>query len=165
MTNFSQFAANCKTRHDYDDMIQVRFTHPSGELFDTWVSGEEVLQRLRSAATEKQLSGLSKLDLDAIRKSANDLPDLAKDRASNEVTDRLANEIEDFLGDHIISESLADAIRGSEAHADSEESERQRWLALLHDDHFRLVVLELAWIQLEGSFPEEESPDEPDDWT
>jgi hypothetical protein len=164
VTNFSQFAANCKTRHDYDDMIQVRFSHPNGELFETWVSGEEVLQRLRSEAVEKRLRGFSQLDLDAIRKSANDLPDLAKDSASEEVTDRLADEIEDLLGTHIISESLADAIRGSEAQDDSEESESKHWLALLHDDRFRLVVLELAWIQLEGSFPEEESRDEPDDW-
>jgi hypothetical protein len=145
-------------------MIQVRFTYPSGELFDTWVSGEEVLQRLRSEAAEERLRRLSRLDLDAIRKSANDLPDLAKDRADDEITNRFAGRIENFLGDHIISESLAEAIRGSEAHADTEESEGKRWLTLLHDDHFRLVVLELAWIQLEGSFPKEESPDEPDDW-
>lgn len=164
MTNFSQFAANCKTRHDYDDMIQVRFTHPGGELFDTWVSGEEVLQRVRSEAAEERLRKLSQLDLDAIRKSANDFPELAKDRAGDEITNRLAGEIEDYLGDHIISESLADAIRGSEAHDEAVESEGKRWLALLHDDRFRLVVLELAWIQLEGSFPEEELPDEPDDW-
>jgi len=40
-------------RHDFDDQIQVRYTHTDGESFDTWVSGEEVLGRINSVESEE----------------------------------------------------------------------------------------------------------------
>ena len=56
---------------------------------------------------------------------------------------------------------MADAVRGKD-----EEliSERDRWLILLREPEFRARVIELAWIQLEGSLPEDEAADQLDDW-
>jgi hypothetical protein len=34
----------------------------------------------------------------------------------------------------------------------------------MHYEPFRLKLLELAWIALEGSFPDTETESEPDDW-
>ncbi len=45
MPDLADFSANCKMRHDYGDMIQVRYQHSDGENYDTWVSGDEVLSR------------------------------------------------------------------------------------------------------------------------
>ncbi|GMQ77641.1 MAG: hypothetical protein BMS9Abin02_0129 [Anaerolineae bacterium] len=164
MTSFEQFAARCKMRHDYGDMIQVRYNHPNGDDFDTWVSGEEILQRLRSESAEERLRRLSKLDLNSLRQTADEIPERARDFAENSITERIANDVEDFLGDSVISESIADAIRDEGSPEGSAGSEQHHWRTYLQDPIFRAKVVELAWIQLEGSFPEEESNEEPDDW-
>ena len=164
MTTFQQFADRCKMRHDYRDMIQVRYSHSSGEEFDTWVSGEEILQRLESAAAEERLRKLSSLDLNELRKTADELPAQARDYGEISAKDRLAGEIEDFLGDSVISESLADTIRGGTSRETTDVPEGDRWRAYLQDPIFRAKVVKIAWIQLEGSFPEEESKEKPDDW-
>ena len=164
MTTLDRFAAGCKIRHDYGDMIQVRYNHPNGGEFDTWVSGNEIIQRLQSESAEERLRRLSRLDLNALRQTADDIPDRAGEFAENSITERIANDVEDFLGDSVISESLAEAIRGEESPAGSAGSERDHWRTYLQDLNFRAKVVELAWIQLEGSFPEEESREEPDDW-
>ncbi len=164
MTTFQQFADRCKMRHDYDDMIQVRYSHQSGEDIDTWVSGEEILQRLGSAAAEERLRKLSSLDLNELRQTAGELPDRARDYGEESVTNRLANEVEDFLGDSVISESVAETIRDRTSPEAPDVPEGDQWRAHLKDPIFRAKVVELAWIQLEGSFPEEESREEPDDW-
>ena len=42
-------------RHDFGDQIQVRYRHTDGEDYDTWVSGEEARQRLKTAEREKKI--------------------------------------------------------------------------------------------------------------
>ena len=54
MTAFANFARRCRMRHDFADQFQVRYHHPNGEHYDTWVSGEEALSRLRSAGAEER---------------------------------------------------------------------------------------------------------------
>ena len=164
MTNFETFCARTKMRHDFADQIQVRYQHSDGEAYDTWVSGEEVMQRLRSEAAERRLRGLSRLNWEAIREAKDTLPREGKDRLQDHVTDRLADGLEDVLGDNVIGESLADALRGGEQ---GEDDDTALWRRRLQDEPFREKVLELAWINLRGSFPEEDGADgaaEPDDW-
>jgi hypothetical protein len=163
MSAFSQFCARCKMRHDFSDMIQVRYHHPDGQRFDTWVSGEEVLQRLRSAAAEQRLKGLSRLDWQQIREAGKGLPQAGREKAEDEVRRRLAGGVEDLLGDNLIGSSLADAVRGRPEDDDPVADERARWRGHLEDDRFRALVLDLAWIQLEGSLPDPPAGDA-DDW-
>jgi hypothetical protein len=166
MTSFSTFIKNCKTRHDFDDMIQVRYVHADGEEYDTWVSGKEALARIRSEASEARLKGIGRLDLDEIRAAGRRLPDDAKKRVGVELRNHLAEGVEDVLGENSIVDGLSAAIRGDVDDRGGDHTdtvERQAWLALLQDDGFRAKVLELAWINLEGSLPEGRSA-EPDDW-
>lgn len=163
MTTFQQFCARTKMRHDFADQIQVRYEHGDGEAYDTWVSGEEVMQRLRSEAAERRLRGLSRLDWQEIQEAKERLPQEGKDRLEEEARDRLADGLKDVLGDNVIGESLADAVRGRDREADDDSTV---WRERLKKGAFQEKVLELAWINLRGSFPEEdEGPaDEPDDW-
>jgi len=73
----------------------------------------------------------------------------------------MADSVEDTLGDSIISDSLADAVRGYD---DDQVPDANRWRILLRDSGFKALVLELAWIQLEGSLPDEDVDDNADDW-
>lgn len=148
-------------RFDFDDQIQVRYRHTDGENFDTWVSGEEVLSRLKSANKEKQLRALSRLDLEALRKFRDELPEHGKERAWKTLKDQTADSVEDNIGGNVIGDSLADAVRGDES---EEFPDSQQWQLLLDDKAFKSKVLDLAWIQLEGSLPEDDSPVEYDDW-
>jgi hypothetical protein len=148
-------------RHDFDDQIQVRYTHTDGESFDTWVSGEEVLGRINSAKSEERLRALSSLDLAALRKLKEQLPEKGKQAAWETLKERMADSVEDTLGDSIISDSLADAVRGYD---DDQVPDANRWRILLRDSGFKALVLELAWIQLEGSLPDEDVDDNADDW-
>ena len=164
-TSFTQFCARCKMRHDFSDQIQVRYQHTNGEDYDTWVSGEEVLGRLRSAAREQQLRGLSKLDRQQLQAARDRLPEEAQQYADRQARDWLGDQVEGWLGENVIGQSLADAVRGREGRVDPREAEKQQWQARLQDEAVRAVVLELAWIQLRGSFPEGDArPGEADDW-
>lgn len=163
MTTFTQFAARCKMRHDFADRIQVRYQHADGETYDTWVSGEEVIQRLHSADAEQRLRGMSRLNWDDLREVGEELPEAGKRGLRDHLHKRLADEVEDFLGDSLLGESLADAVHGRRAGEES-DPEQQRWQARLHDDNFRAQVLALAWINLRGSFPDDEEGTEFDDW-
>lgn len=157
---FEDFAPRCKIRHDFADQIQVRYYHPNGEHFDTWVSGEEVLSRLRSEAAEQRLEGLRRLDWQAIRQAGQELPEQARNTLYRRLRDYLGDQVDESLGSNRIGGSLADAVRGETNDADDEKS----WRAFLADAAFRAVVLELAWIDLEGSLPELPAEPEPDDW-
>jgi hypothetical protein len=64
MTTFIQFCAGAKLRHDFSDQIQVRYLHPSGENFDTWISGEEVLRRLKTMSREQLIHSFQPDELD-----------------------------------------------------------------------------------------------------
>jgi len=165
MTSFEQFCARTKMRHDFADQIQVRYRHSDGETYDTWVSGEEVMQRLRSEAAERRLRGLSSLNWEAIREAKDTLPEEGKERFEDHVKDRLADGLEDALGDNVIGESLADAVRGGDR---GEDDDGALWRQRLRDEAFREKVLELAWINLRGSFPEDDNAgtrrDAADDW-
>lgn len=163
MTSYRQFTERCKMRYDFDDQIQVRYQHTDGEFFDTWVSGEEVLSRLKSIEAEERLRAIKNLNLDALRRLAKELPKEGKERAWSTLRDRLADSVEDTIGGNVVGDGLADAVR--EGNDDSDvEPERQRWLLLLHDRAFKTRVLELAWIQLEGSFPDDDLTDQLNDW-
>jgi hypothetical protein len=163
MTTFETFSARCKLRLDSDDQFQVRYHHPDGQHFDTWVSGEEVLSRLHSTAAEDRLRALSQLDLDALKEAAEGLPQEARERARDSLRERLGDEVEDTLGRGPIAAGLSDAIRGRARPADPDADARAAWLALAQQPDFRAAIRELAWIQLAGSLPAE-APDEPGDW-
>ncbi|HUS94846.1 MAG TPA: hypothetical protein VMZ24_06710 [Patescibacteria group bacterium] len=164
MTSFANFRDNCKMRYDFGDQIQVRYRHVDGEEYDTWVSGDEVLQRLSSEASEEKLRRLRKLDLQEIRSTKENLPEEGKEELEDAIVKRLANEVEDFIGGNVIGDSLADAVRGGGGKTADSDAQQTRWVTLLKGEIFRGKVLELAWIQLEGSFPENDIPSEPDDW-
>jgi hypothetical protein len=68
MTTFSQFASRAKMRHDFSDQIQVRYSHANGEDFDTWISGEEVLARLKTTSREELIKGFSQMNLDQAKR-------------------------------------------------------------------------------------------------
>jgi hypothetical protein len=163
MTSYTQFCRNCRMRYDFADQIQVRYRHGDGEEYDTWVSGEEVLQRLRSDAAESKMEELRRLEWRQIRELRDRLPSEARDKLKSELQDRLADGLEEALGANQISQSLADALRGGKG---GREADREiEWPLLITDQAFRDKVLELAWIQLEGSFPADGRAGEPDDWT
>lgn len=151
-------------RHDFGDQIRVRYRHTNGEDYDTWVSGSEVLGRMESRAAEKRLRGLLKLNWQQIQEAKERVPDEAEEKAKNWLLDILADGLEDNLGGNLIGDSLADSIRGENDLDASTELAKARWTNLLYDERFRAGVLELAWIQLEGSFPEDSHAEEPDDW-
>jgi hypothetical protein len=163
MTTFETFRERCQLRLDSGDQFQVRYHHPDGQSFDTWVSGEEVLSRLRSSEAEERLRGVSRLDLDALRQAAEGLPDRMREQARQSLRDRLGDEVEETLGDGPVSAGLADAIRGRLRPADPEAEARATWLELAKQPAFRDGILALAWIQLAGSLPAE-PPGEPTDW-
>jgi hypothetical protein len=163
VTSITDFAARTKVRPDFGDMLQVRYLHTDGEEYDTWVSGEEVLQRLQSETAEERLRGLSRLDWQAIQAAKERLPDEGQKKLRRKLVDRFADEVEEAVGGNLIGDNLADAVRGRDSSADPEESEREKWRTYLENENFRARVLELAWIQLEGSFPDEQ-PVELDDW-
>lgn len=167
MTTYATFRTRCRTRHDFHDRIQVRYVHDDGEAYDTWVSGAEVLQRLRSQDVEQELRALGQFDADDLRAARAALPEEAKRRLGGWLRDRLADGVEDLVGGNLIGDSLGEATRGTDKSDPGDEDparEKERWTALLHNPVFRELVLELAWTNLRGSFPEMEQNEEPDDW-
>lgn len=164
MPTFREFCLRAKMRHDFSDQIQVRYRHTNGEDYDTWVSGEEARQRLRSTSREQQLKGLSKLDWQMIRQARESLPQEGKRRATQYGRDHLGDAVEDFIGGNVIGDSLSDAVRGQTRPDDPDAAERQKWLAHMQEDAFYAQIMELAYIQLDGSFPDDARSPEPDDW-
>jgi hypothetical protein len=164
VTSFKQFRSKAKMRHDFSDQIQVRYIHPSGESFDTWVSGDEVLQRLDTRARERLIRSFSQKDWRQARDSIKEELDKGKHDLGRRLKDRLADAVTDSIGDHIWSETLSDKIRGVDSQADPYEVEKAKWQQYLKDDAFRAIVLKLAWINLEGTFPAEDEA-ELDDWS
>ena len=163
MTTFSQFATKAKMRHDFSDQIQVRYRHPNGEDFDTWISGEEVMARLKTASREQLIKSFSQLNLEeakeAGRREAEKGEEILRDRLKN----KLADIVSDNVGGNLFGDTLADNIRGIDSNEDPYERQKQQWQNRLHDPAFRMVALRLAWSNLEGTFPDEGA--EPlDDW-
>jgi hypothetical protein len=164
MTTFKEFATKAKMRPDFGDMIQVRYVHADGDDYDTWVSGREVMQRLASETAEQRLRGISKLDWETIQEAKETLPEEGKKKLRRNLIDRFADEVKGAIGGNVIGDSFADAISGRDSTEDPYEAEREKWRNHLKDNVFRAKVLELAWIQLEGTFPDEDDGQEPDDW-
>lgn len=162
MTTLDQFRARSKTRHDFQDQIQVRYRHNDGEEYDTWVSGQEVLARLKSDAAEQRLKAIGRLDWQEIRQTAEQLPQEAEQSLRDRLKNKLADTVEDALGGNPIGDELANKVRGRNPDQDPRDAEKQHWQTLLQDNTFRAKLLELAYIQLAGSFPEETN--QPDDW-
>lgn len=159
MTTYEQFINRCKMRYDFDDQIQVRYKHSDGETYDTWVSGEEALSRIKSIEAEERLKALKNLNLDVLRKLKNELPEKGKERAWTTLKDQMADIVGESIGGNLIGDNLEHVVRGYDI-----EKGQEYWLLLLKEPSFRVKVLELAWIQLEGSFPEDGSTEELNDW-
>lgn len=163
MTTFIQFCAGAKLRHDFSDQIQVRYPHPTGENFDTWISGEEVLSRLKTMSREQLIHSFSRMNWTEAKAALQRELDEGQQKARRSLKERLAGMVEDNLGGNIFGDTLANNIRGVDSHADPREQEKALWQQRLRSDAFRAVALELAWINLEGTFPAEPTA-EPDDW-
>jgi len=163
MTTFSQFCAKAKMRHDFGDMIQVRYPHPTGENFDTWVSGEEVMSRLKTMSREQLIHSFSRMNWTEAKAALEREIESGQQAARRSLKDRLADAVEDQIGGNIFGDTLADNIRGVDSSLDPQEQEKALWQQRLHQDAFRAVTLELAWVNVEDTFPPEPQ-DEPDDW-
>lgn len=163
MTTFIQFCAGAKLRHDFSDQIQVRYPHPTGEDFDTWISGEEVLRRLKTMSREQLIHSFSRMNWTEAKAALQRELDEGQQKARRSLKERLAGLVEDNLGGNIFGDTLANNIRGVDSHADPREQEKALWQERLRHDAFRAVALELAWINLEGTLPAETTA-EPDDW-
>lgn len=163
MTSYEEFRPRCKMRYDFGDQIQVRYRHVDGGEYDTWVSGEEALQRLESDGATSRLEDLGYTERWNIQELRDRLNDDVRDALESELQNRLADGIEEALGGNLIGDNLADAVRGQGAQGEVERE--TQWSLLMKERAFREIVLKLAWIQLEGSFPDAGSDDEPNDWT
>lgn len=163
MTTFIQFCAGAKLRHDFSDQIQVRYPHPSGEAFDTWISGEEVMSRLKTMSREQLIHSFSRMNWTEAKAALQRELDEGQQKARRSLKERLAGLVEENIGGNIFGNTLADNIRGVDSSADPREQEKALWQQRLHHDAFRAIAMELAWINLEGTFPDEPSA-EPDDW-
>ena len=163
MTTFIQFCAGAKLRHDFSDQIQVRYPHPTGENFDTWISGEEVLSRLKTMSREQLIHSFSQMNWTEAKAALQRELDEGQQKARRSLKERLAGLVEDNIGVNIFGDTLADNIRGVDSSADPREQEKALWQQRLHHDAFRAIALELAWINLEGTFPDEPSA-AADDW-
>lgn len=163
MTTLAQFAPRCKMRHDFSDMIQVRYTHSDGQPFDTWISGEEVLARLKTMSREQLIRSFSQMNWDAAKTAVDHEAERGKQKAKRRLIDKLADKVQDSIGGNIFGDTLADNLRGVDSNEDPRQREKQQWQARLSDNAFRAVALELAWINLRGSLPGETAVS-PDDW-
>ena len=150
-------------RHDFSDQIQVRYPHPTGEAFDTWISGEEVMSRLKTMSREQLIHSFSKMKWNEAKAAMQREVNEGKNKARRGLKDRLADAVSDSIGGNIFGDTLADNIRGVDSDEDPRAKEKAIWQQRLTNDGFRAVALELAWINLEGTFPNEETA-EPDDW-
>ena len=163
MTSFIQFCTGAKMRHDFSDMIQVRYPHPSGENLETWISGDEVTARLKTMSREQLIHSFSRMNWTEAKTALQKEVDSGKQKAHKSLKDRLANAVQDQIGGNIFGDTLSDNIRGVDSNTDPREQEKQLWQVRLQDQAFRAIALELAWTNLDGTFPPETEA-EPDDW-
>ena len=156
--------AGAKARHDYSEMLQVRYPHPNGEAYDTWVSGEEAMSRLNTQARERLIKSFSAKDWEQAKKSAREEWEKGKRTAEQETRNRLGDLLEDQIGSNIFGDTLADNVRGVDSTIDRRDAEKQLWQSRLRDPEFRAMILQLAWISLDGSLPDEAPASDLDDW-
>jgi len=164
MTNYIQFCDKAKMRHDFSDMIQVRYRHRNGEKYDTWISGEEVLSRLKTMSREALIRSFSRMNWAEAKTAVEREWQRGKEKSYWELRERSGDIFADYFGGHVFGETVADNIRGQDSTVDRQDEEKQRWQGHLHDPAFRAIALELAWVNLEGSFPDEPLDEKPNDW-
>lgn len=163
MTTFPQFAARCKMRHDFDDQIQVRYRHTDGQDYDTWVSGLEAEHRLASQAKEQHLkSTIRHLNRQQVETAGRQLPAEGQKRLRDRLQQSLADGLEELIGGNVIGEALTGRVRGQES--SPQPDPKQKWSGLLQEQPFRSQILDMAWINLRGSFPDTDEAQEVDDW-
>jgi hypothetical protein len=107
---------------------------------------------------------LSELDPNDLRIVIASLPESTKYAVRQSLTEKAAEQLEALIGGNLIGDAIAKAVRGRDAEPASGLSDEDRWRALIRFAPFRQIVLELAWIQLEGSFPDSGAEPPPDDW-
>ena len=163
MTTIVQYAAGVKMRHDFSDQIQVRYRHPDGEDYDTWVSGEEALARLKTLSREQLIRSFRRLNWEQAIEAIEREVDKGKEQAKGRFLNRLTQGVTDTLGDHIFSQTINDKLRGSRSEEDPREREKRLWQQRLEDERFRAMVIEIAWRNIGDSLPPETAV-APDDW-
>lgn len=156
-----RFLQTAKMRHDFGDQIQVRYQHTDGQDYDTWVSGEEVVKRLKTAEQEKKIKGFPWRSILNVGKT---LPEKGKAEAKRQLRERLGDALDEVAGGNVIGDSWVDEVRGRTQPTDPHDAAKQIWQTHLQDPTFRAQILELAWLNLSGSFPEDPTPTELDDW-
>jgi hypothetical protein len=164
MTTQAQFFAKAKTRHHQSDTIQVRYPHPNSNNYDTYVSGEEAMSRLNSQAKDRLIKSFSTKNWDQAKRSLKDEWRKGKEASGKKLKDHLGDFVQDQVGDNVFGDTLADNVRGVDSTQDPREAEKQLWQSHLHDAEFKEMILQLAWLDLEGSLPKEDDPEEVDDW-
>lgn len=161
MVTLKRFLQTAKMRHDFGDQIQVRYRHTDGEDYDTWVSGEEALKRLKTAEQKKKIKGFPWRSILNVGKT---LPEKGKAEAKRQLREGLGDALDNMAGGNVIGDSWVDEVRGRATPTDPYDTEKQTWQTHLQDQTFRAQILELAWLNLSGSFPNDPTPAEPDDW-
>ena len=163
MTTFHQFAHRAKMRHDFSDQIQVRYSHPNGEEFDTWISGQEVMARLKTTSREELIKSFSQMNLKRAKREVEKEIEERKKQFRSDLMDRLGGLVEDNIGGNIFGDTLADNIRDQDSNRDEYDEEKQQWQSHLRDEAFRIVALQLAWTNIGDTLPDEGQA-ETDDW-
>jgi len=160
MVILNRFIQTAKMRHDFGDQIQVRYQHTDGQDYDTWVSGEEAVKRLKTAEQEKKIKGFPWRSILNVGKT---LPEKSKAEAKRQLREHLGDALDEVAGGNVIGDSWVETVRGRAQPTDPQDATKQTWQTHLQDPTFRAQILELAWLNLSGSFPDDPTP-ESDDW-
>lgn len=164
MTQFATFATNLKIRHDFSDQLMARYAHPTGEDFDTWISGEEAEARLKTADRKKLIQQFSTLNREDAKRIVRSELEESKQQAKKGLFGRLGDLVEDNLGGNPIGDTLADRVRGRDSTIDPRDREKQKWVKRLQDPAFRMMIIQLAWLDLRDVLPDESQASDFDDW-
>ncbi len=164
MTTKTQFLAKAKARHHHKEMLQVRYPHPNGKNYDTFVSGEEAMSRLNTQAKDRLIKSFSTKNWEQAKSSLKKEWRKGQESSSKKLKNRLGDFVQDKVGDNVFGDTLADNVRGVDSTKDPREVEKEMWQNRLHDTEFKEMILNLAWLDLEGSLPKEDDPDDADDW-
>lgn len=163
MPTLAQFANRVKMRHDYSDMIQVRYTHTDGENYDTWISGDEVVARLKTMSREQLIKSFSTMNFTEAKSRLELELHAQKGKQKQNFFNKIADKVEDSIGGNLLGDTLADHIRGVDSSEHPLDRQKKYWQSKLKEDAFRVIAIDLAWFNLEDSLPDEPKP-EPDDW-
>lgn len=164
MTTQTQFIAKAKARHHHSDQIQVRYPHPNKKKYDTFVSGEEAMSRLNTNAQDRLIKSFSTKNWGQAKSSIKGELHKGKKASGKKLKHRLGGYVEDKIGGNVVGDTLADNVRGIDSTKDPREIEKEMWQERLHDTEFKDMVLYLAWLDLDGSLPKEDDPNDVDDW-